>query len=271
MRIAWFRIVVAIAAGLLLFSACKSSKGVSGRMSIDYSKEHADPMGKELVDEARKWLGTPYRYGGSTRNGTDCSGLVMSLYRDVCAVKIPRTTREQKSYCTEVARNKTRIGDLVFFGSGSGISHVGLYIGKGEMIHASSSKGVMVSNIDTGYWGNRYRGAGRVAGAGKSWAANAGKRKKRKSDVNSKVSKPVNPLEVPSSGSPLGVPSITLEEFAAMGSGNARSQKPTPASTTTPQTTVPQSVAPEKPEDVDPLDEIINEKIDSIFSTRFMD
>lgn len=54
----------------------------------------------------------PYRYGGQDRDGTDCSGLVMEVYRKVCLVKIPRTTKTQKSYCLEVARNKARAGDL---------------------------------------------------------------------------------------------------------------------------------------------------------------
>lgn len=144
-------------------------------------------MGRDLASEARRWLGTPYRYGGRDRNGTDCSGLVMELYRTVCAMKIPRTTVEQKSYCTKVARNKARMGDLVFFGSGkseNSVSHVGLYIGKGEMIHASSSRGVMVSRVDAGYWGDRFRGIGRIDGAYASWAktdrgAKSSKKKRR--------------------------------------------------------------------------------------------
>ena len=123
------RIIVFIALCVTLLSGCRSSKGGgksayegnAGSMTnyaVDYSNEESDAMGRDLASEARRWLGTPYRYGGRDRNGTDCSGLVMELYRTVCAMKIPRTTVEQKSYCTKVARNKARMGDLVFFGSG---------------------------------------------------------------------------------------------------------------------------------------------------------
>lgn len=140
-----------------------------------------EAMGRELVDAALKWIGTRYRYGGDSRNGTDCSGLVMRLYSDVCAVKIPRTTSAQHDFCTRLKRKDARPGDLVFFGSsksGSSVSHVGLYIGKGEMIHASSSQGVVVSDIEKGYWADRFKGAGRVDGAHRSWAmARGGKGK----------------------------------------------------------------------------------------------
>lgn len=264
-----------LAACAVLFSGCKSSKGTvvrggsghgtSATVKRDYSRELAGPMGRDLVDEARTWLGTPYRYGGQDRRGTDCSGMVMEVYRSVCAVKIPRSTREQMSYCTEVARNKTRIGDLVFFGSGGGVSHVGLYIGKGEMIHASSSRGVMVSDIDGGYWGARYMGAGRVAGAEESWAANGAGRKKHRKVKGDAPAEPqsVPPvMEVPTVDRPLGVPTITLEELASMGKG----RKGVASAGETPQATVAEPV-----EAIDQLDVIINEKVDSIFSNRFMD
>lgn len=153
-----------------------------------------EAMGRELVDAALKWIGTRYRYGGDSRNGTDCSGLVMRLYSDVCAVKIPRTTSAQHDFCTRLKRKDARPGDLVFFGSsksGSSVSHVGLYIGKGEMIHASSSQGVVVSDIEKGYWADRFKGAGRVDGAHRSWAmARGGKGKGAENRVPASVPLP---------------------------------------------------------------------------------
>lgn len=232
-------------------------------------------MGRDLAEEARRWLGTPYRYGGQDRGGTDCSGLVMEVYRSVCAVKIPRSTTEQKSYCTEVARNKTRVGDLVFFGGGKGVSHVGLYIGKGEMIHASSSRGVMVSNIDSGYWGDRFKGSGRVAGAEQSWAANNSGRKRKNGGKRDKSPEKTAPImEVPSVDRPFGVPSVSVSELASV-LGGAKSQ-----GNQTPSVAV--SALPDAKPDVtadveselaaiEELDMIINEKVDSIFSNRFMD
>lgn len=234
-------------------------------------------------------MGTPYRYGGRDRSGTDCSGMMMELYRNVCAVKIPRTTKEQKSYCTEVARNKTRAGDLVFFGSRNGVSHVGLYIGKGEMIHASSSRGVMVSNIDGGYWGDRYIGAGRVAGAEKGWAANAGRSKRKRGGKVDKKPEAVPPvMEVPTVDRPLGVPAITLEELASVScAGHSDDNEvglaaagevvrkpenpPATGNNAAAVSTEPEGAAGDAVEAIDLLDLIINEKVDSIFSNRFMD
>ena len=97
----------------------------------------------------------------------------MRVYGNVCGVKIPRSTREQVRYCTKVARNKMQPGDLVFFGpekDDDKVSHVGLYIGEGRMIHASSSRGVMVSGFDSGYWADRYFTGARVEGAPMAYA-----------------------------------------------------------------------------------------------------
>ena len=283
MRYITLKLIVAVVACGLLLSGCKSSKGAAQRgggkwrpqtSKIDYSKEYADPMGRDLADEARRWLGTPYKYGGQDRNGTDCSGLVMQLYRNVCAVKLPRTTTEQKSYCTEVARNKTRIGDLVFFGAGGGVSHVGLYIGKGEMIHASSSRGVMVSNIDSGYWGDRFRGSGRVDGAEQSWAAN--NRRRGKSKRREREQREVPIMEVPTVDRPLGVPSVSVSELASVLNGGGvtkqtQSVEPPAQSVPAQNATQNASVAQSEVEAIELLDLIINEKVDSIFSNRFMD
>lgn len=128
-----------------------------------------------LIAEARRWLGTPYRYGGAEcGEGTDCSGLVMEVYRRVQGVKLPRSSREQMAYCTPVAENRVEPGDLMFFGNpakadtptdSATVNHVGLYIGNGVMIHASSSRGVIESSVAQGYWAQRFMGAGRVGQA----------------------------------------------------------------------------------------------------------
>ena len=174
-----------------------------------------------------------------------------------------------------LARNKTRIGDLVFFGAGGGVSHVGLYIGKGEMIHASSSRGVMVSNIDSGYWGDRFRGSGRVDGAEQSWAANNRRRGKSKRREREQREAPI--MEVPTVDRPLGVPSVSVSELASVLNGGGVTKQPqaveTPAQSVQVQN-APQNgpeVAQSEVEAIELLDLIINEKVDSIFSNRFMD
>lgn len=297
---------------LAFLSGCRSSKGGAkgnsygnnaGGMTnyaVDYSKEETDAMGRDLASEARRWLGTPYRYGGRDRSGTDCSGLVMELYRTVCAMKLPRTTVEQKSYCTEVARNKARVGDLVFFGSGKGagsVSHVGLYIGQGEMIHASSSRGVMVSRVDAGYWGDRFRSIGRVDGAYDSWASTdrgkASKKKEGKSKDKDKQRGPAPfevPAPLPSAAGQLPVPvaEIAYDKLPSRSASPASSEAVTGGQTdemaiaavagrTSDAAPAKNGSAQVAPVDSDPvasidlLDLIINQKADSIFSDRFMD
>ncbi|MDE6499062.1 MAG: C40 family peptidase [Muribaculaceae bacterium] len=119
-----------------------------------------------LIEGARTWLGTPYRYGGTDRDGVDCSGFVQRLFADVAAVSLPRNSARQAEDCRPVARNGLQPGDLVFFNGsrvGGGVGHVGLYVGDQRMIHASTSRGVIVSDINADYYACRYCGGGRVA------------------------------------------------------------------------------------------------------------
>ena len=120
---------------------------------------------KALVKTARKWLGTPYKYGGDTRKGVDCSAMVMNVYNEALNIKLPRTTRTQRDYAAQVRKNDLQPGDLVFFSpgvKGKNISHVGMYIGSDRFIHASSSRGVVVSSLDEKYYRDHYHSAGRV-------------------------------------------------------------------------------------------------------------
>ncbi len=118
-----------------------------------------------LIEGARAWLGTPYLYGGTDRAGVDCSGFVQRLFADIAAVSLPRNSRKQAEDCRPVAREGLQPGDLVFFNGsrvGGGIGHVGLYVGDQHMIHASTSRGVIVSDINADYYACRYCGGGRV-------------------------------------------------------------------------------------------------------------
>lgn len=120
---------------------------------------------RSIIKEARKWIGTPYKYGGKSRKGTDCSGMVMMVFDNTLGVKLPRSSREQHKFCRSVPCDAIEPGDLVFFGSvkrGGSVNHVGLYIGDGKMIHASTSRGVMESSVNEAYWRDRFHSAGRV-------------------------------------------------------------------------------------------------------------
>lgn len=147
-------------------------------------------MARSLVDCARGWLGTPYRYGGNDRRGVDCSGLTTNVFLQAAGVTLPRDSRSQKDFCRRIDRQALQPGDLVFFVNSKGgrrVNHVGLYIGGGEMIHASSSRGVIVSDITSGYWDNHYFASGRVdavtyASLGTRPAAGKVKADKKKKD-----------------------------------------------------------------------------------------
>lgn len=117
-----------------------------------------------LISTAKKYLGTPYRYGGTTSSGFDCSGFTQKVFGEV-GISIPRTSSEQYNKGYAVSKSQLQVGDLVFFNtSGNGVSHLGIFIGDNQFIHASSSKGVMISSIyDPYYWGSKYVGAKRVA------------------------------------------------------------------------------------------------------------
>ncbi|KJG09815.1 peptidase P60 [Photobacterium kishitanii] len=98
------------------------------------------------------WKGTPYRYGGSSKKGIDCSAFVQVGYSSVYQKLLPRTTLELVKKGKQVKRNTAKEGDLVFFRTGRNTRHVGIYLGNSEFLHASQSKGVMISRLDNPYW-----------------------------------------------------------------------------------------------------------------------
>ncbi|MFW2489967.1 C40 family peptidase [Clostridium chromiireducens] len=136
----------------------------SGVTSDDNDKvsRGAISKGTEVVNYAYKFLGKPYVYGAAGPNAFDCSGLTQFIYNKF-GVNISRTTYTQVNEGIKVNRNELRAGDLVFFNTEGSISHVGIYIGNGEFIHAPrSGKPVMVSSLSDGYYSQRYATARRI-------------------------------------------------------------------------------------------------------------
>lgn len=117
----------------------------------------------ELYGFIEKWWSTPYRYGGATKDGIDCSAYSGTLFHDVYGVVLSRTARAQYDDCEKIKKNDLQEGDLVFFRTRRGVSHVGVYLGNGYFTHASTSSGVMISNLDEEYYKKRYIGGGRIA------------------------------------------------------------------------------------------------------------
>ncbi|MFC2820552.1 MAG: NlpC/P60 family protein [Veillonella sp.] len=115
-----------------------------------------------ILAEADKYRGVPYVFGGTTPSGFDCSGYVKYVFAKQ-GIALPRLADEQFNVGVEVSRANLKAGDLVFFETYEpGPSHSGIYIGNGKFISATSSRGVAVADLDTGYWGERYIGAKRV-------------------------------------------------------------------------------------------------------------
>ncbi len=126
----------------------------------------ADPAAANAVlIRAISLVGTPYRYGGNTpQGGFDCSGLVNYVYSDMLDLKLPRTSRQLAAYQgPRIAPRQLTAADLVFFGSGGQVSHVGIYVGEGRFVHAPSTGGtVRLDHLDGAYWRDHYSGAKRV-------------------------------------------------------------------------------------------------------------
>ena len=115
---------------------------------------------------AKQYIGTPYLYGGMTKKGIDCSGFIHITAYEGIKLSLPRTTSALYDHVKIIADSQKMPGDLLFFNTvGSDISHVGLYMGNNQFIHAASSgpnTGVIVSSLSENYWGQSYRGVGRV-------------------------------------------------------------------------------------------------------------
>lgn len=240
---------------MLTLGACHSSRKAStgtqpgtapGRTTYEDMRRQVGDMSFDvreisaLIDEAAAWIGTPYVYAGHSKSGTDCSGLMMEVFDRSIGVRLPRNSRMQHDYCTEVKRDKVLPGDLLFFATGSDrgrVSHVGLYIGDNRMIHASSSRGVIVSSLSESYYLNRFHSAGRVGRVAELYASHKS-----------------GPEAAPA---PTGKPEITLDEFIIL-----TDSVTAPAAPSVRPDSVAQPVAPS-------IDDVITEKVDSIFYDFF--
>lgn len=117
---------------------------------------------KRIEDVADDWMGVPYEWGGSSKQGIDCSALVQTIYQEAFDWRLPRVTELQVRAGSTVTRPQLRPGDLVFFRPDDDGNHVGLYVGEGDFIHASVSEGVAREPLDTDYWRRWYWTSRRV-------------------------------------------------------------------------------------------------------------
>ncbi|TFU94271.1 NlpC/P60 family protein [Barnesiella sp. WM24] len=226
-------IMIMLIAATSMLSGCKSSKSATKRKDkseylggLTFNPEHLKGEDKRIVEEALTWLGTPYRYGGSDYSGTDCSGLTMKVYFKALGLSIPRNSAQQQKFCKAIKKGALTTGDLLFFATGKDkkkVSHVGLYLGDGQFIHASASRGVIISNVNERYYTSNYHSSGHVS---------------RKSDKNRNKSKSRQAPEETKKSSP----------------------SPSPVRQEAPKRLETEPISIE-------LDEAIESKIDSIYST----
>ncbi len=112
-----------------------------------------------FIDE---WWSTRYSFGGTSKRGIDCSALTGLLLSSVYAITLPRTAREQYAVSRKISKEDLMEGDLVFFNTRGGVSHVGVYLGNDYFVHASVANGVTISNLNDNYYAGRYIGGGRA-------------------------------------------------------------------------------------------------------------
>jgi cell wall-associated NlpC family hydrolase len=132
--------------------------------SISFSIPENYPLNEKqekIISTAHAFLGTPYCYGGKGNDCFDCSGFVDAVYRSV-GIELPRVSQDIYQLGSSVPLSQAQPGDLIFFKKGNRINHVGIYSGNGKMIHASTSKGVMLQSFDNDYYQKRYAGIKRI-------------------------------------------------------------------------------------------------------------
>jgi cell wall-associated NlpC family hydrolase len=136
-------------------------KSYSAKLGVTLSgKENRD-----FIREIATWIGTPYKYGGSDHNGTDCSGFTMMVYKKVFNISLNRSCADQVNNTEPVDKKNLKCGDLIFFKINKPkASHVGIYIADNKFVHASSKRGVVVNDLSETYYTKYYYSAGRIKG-----------------------------------------------------------------------------------------------------------
>jgi hypothetical protein len=145
----------------LASAAIENASSLQIKYALLLDQEVEQVINLSLFKVLDEWMGTKYHLGGSSKSGIDCSALMQVLFSSIYGITLPRTAREQFSIAHKISRAELREGDLVFFNTIGGVSHVGMYLQNNKFIHASSV-GVTISDLYEDYWMKRFIGVGRV-------------------------------------------------------------------------------------------------------------
>ncbi|MFZ3440661.1 NlpC/P60 family protein [Vibrio harveyi] len=140
----------------VLLSACSSGPDPETQVNASLSVNQLLSDNQDLYQFYSEWEGTPYRLGGTKKSGIDCSAFVQKAFVEAYKMSLPRTTRQQSKQGVEMSWSDAQQGDLVFFKTKRSTYHVGIYLGNKQFMHASTSKGVIISRIDNPYWASKF-------------------------------------------------------------------------------------------------------------------
>ncbi|MEX1188997.1 MAG: NlpC/P60 family protein [Bacteroidia bacterium] len=147
-------------------SSCRSTRNKTTNQSKSSSPvlmgvTLPDNIDINYVEYVSNWIGAPYKYGGNSKGGTDCSGFVNTTYNEYFGIKLPRTSNELYKNSKKVEEKSLIIGDLIFFDIKTGsVSHVGMHLSGKYFVHASTKKGVIVSSRDEEYYKQHFKAFG---------------------------------------------------------------------------------------------------------------
>lgn len=144
-----------------------NNKSTGGKFYTNYEKKWGVKLegneNKKIIESIDNWLGTPYKYGSMSKSGTDCSGFTKNVYKEACNIELNRSAADQVKDVTLIDKDKLKFGDLVFFKiSGNKVSHVGIYINDSKFVHASTKKGVTISDLNDAYYKKYFYKGGKI-------------------------------------------------------------------------------------------------------------
>lgn len=141
---------------ILMFAVTSCAAESAQKMSLLPSNHDSSKVANKIEEQFLQWKGAPYRYGGTTKKGIDCSAFILMTAKNKFNIKLPRTVAEQVKHGYKISKKEAKPGDLVFFKTGRRTYHVGIYYKDNHFLHVSTKRGVMFSSLDEPYWKSKY-------------------------------------------------------------------------------------------------------------------